>query len=233
MGKRILLVRHNTGPEDDRVTSFCRLHGLRADSRRAFAGEPLGGISDDLAGVVIYGGPYNAYDTRAHPFLNDEYRLMQEAIDAGVPLLGICQGAQMIAHMHGAFAGAPDTGVREFGYYEVVPTDEGRTFLPRPLHFCQWHFHTFDIPGDAVRLASSENFENQAFSIGSRIMALQFHAENTIEGFRRWQNQAESEMSLPGAQSRAEQTELMYRHDAAQAEWFYGFLRKFLLPQDS
>lgn len=227
MEKRVLCVRHSDGPEDDRVTNFCKINGFHADIRRPFRGDALGEVTDDLAGVVVYGGMYNAYDTNLHPFLNEEYRMMRAAIDAKVPLLGLCQGAQMIAHMHGAFAGASENGAREFGCYEVTPTDAGRDVIPEPVHMFQWHFHTFDVPSDGELLASSALFENQAFRIGDLVYGFQGHPENTIEGFRRWQAKAsEDDYAKPGVQTKTVQTELMYRHDAAQADWFYGFLRR-------
>ena len=67
-------------------------------------------------------------------------------------------------------------------------------------------------------------FPNQAFRYGSKVYALQFHSEVTIEGFRRWQNAPWAMYARLGAQPREEQDRLMYRHDADQAEWYYGFL---------
>ena len=227
MRKRVLLVRHGDDPMDDRVTTFCQLNGLRPDTRRPCLGDSLGEVTEDLAGVVVFGGIYNAYDVKKHPFLADEYSIMTRAIDAGIPVLGLCQGAQMLAHLHGSFAGAPEHGQHEFGYYEITPTPEGRSFLPGPLHVSQWHFHTFDLPDDAVHLARSEMFENQAFAIGDRIVGLQFHPEQTVEGFRRWQDMGTDSYTQPGAQSREEQTILMHQHDGAQARWFYDFLGGF------
>jgi len=55
---------------------------------------------------------------------------------------------------------------------------------------------------------------------------LQFHAKQTIEGFRRWQNGVWAMYDKPGSQTREEQTDLMMRHDRAQADWFYGFLHR-------
>ena len=113
----------------------------------------------------------------------------------------------------------------EFGYYQVHPTDAGRNFLPKAHHFAQWHWHTFDVPDGGVHLAESDLFPNQAFSVGDRIIGLQFHAEVTIEAFRRWQNRATRDIwDRHGVQARAQQSEAMYAHDAAQAAWFYGLL---------
>ena len=83
----------------------------------------------------------------------------------------------------------------------------------------------FGIPEGAQRLASSDLFANQAFRYGDKIYGLQFHAEVTIEGFRRWQDSS-TYYGRQGAQTRREQERLMYAHDAAQADWFYALLAK-------
>ncbi len=75
-----------------------------------------------------------------------------------------------------------------------------------------------------MRLAESDLYPNQAFRWGARAYGVQFHPEVTIEGFRRWQNADWAAYGQPGAQTREEQDALMLAHDAAQAEWFYGFL---------
>lgn len=226
MGRRVLLVRHGNEPADDRVTSWLSEAGFDIDVRRPFAGDPIGEPTDDLVGTVLYGGMYNAYDTEKHPFLNEEYRWIGTCLEAGVPMLGICQGAQMIAHHLGAWAGPRDHGIFEFGYYRVNPTSDATGFMDAPLWVTQAHFHTFDLPDGSVRLAGNENYENQAFRYGDKVYGLQFHSEVTIEGFRRWQNQKWDVYDRPGVQDQAEQSRLMYQHDAAQAEWFYGFLDK-------
>lgn len=230
MDKRLLCVRHGDGPMDDRITTWCAVHNVRLDARRPWRGDTLGDITDDLAGVVVYGGNYNAYDTELHPFLNEEYRMIDAAMQADVPLLGLCQGAHMIAHHMGACAGAPAHGTHEFGWYEVTPTKEGTEIFPELLHFAQAHFHTFDLPGGARHLARSALFENQAFAVGERIVGLQFHPEQTIAGFQRWQARGEGlgRYAEPGVQSRAQQTALMLEHDAAQGAWLNDFLNGFL-----
>ncbi|MFK7751525.1 MAG: glutamine amidotransferase [Sedimentitalea sp.] len=227
MEKRALLVRHEHGPEDDRVVSFLQANGITPDIRRPFAGDSLGEVTDDLIGTVIYGGMYNAYDVDLHPFLAEEYRWIGAAMAANLPLLGICQGAQMLAHHNGAWAGASDQIDYEFGYYDVMPTQADPDFMPQPLVLAQAHFHTFDLPKGAVHLARSAAFENQAFRLGDRTYGFQFHAEQTIESFRRWQDSKTANYGKPGAQTRKTQTQLMHQHDSAQADWFYGFLTKF------
>lgn len=224
MKPRVLLVRHGDEPNDDRVVSYLETHGFRPDIRKPFAGDALGAVTDDLAGTVIYGGMYNACDADRQPFLHEEYRWIGAALDAGVPVLGLCQGAQMIAYHQGAFAGQREGGRHEFGYYQIRPTAQGRDFLPHPLHMAQAHFHTFDLPAGAVHLAESDAYENQAFRLGDKVYGLQFHPEQTIEGFRRWQRSKTAAYGKPGAQTRQQQDALMMAHDTAQADWFNGFL---------
>jgi GMP synthase (glutamine-hydrolysing) len=98
--------------------------------------------------------------------------------------------------------------------------------MARPLVVTQAHAHGFGVPHGAQKLASSEAFANQAFRYGANVYALTFHAEVTIEGFRRWQNVSWAMYGKPGAQTREEQDRLMHEHDAAQAEWFYGFMAR-------
>ncbi|MDU8943566.1 glutamine amidotransferase-related protein [Ovoidimarina sediminis] len=228
MGPRVLSVRHGDEPLDDRATNWLERSGYIVDTRRPFRGEALGAPGDDLAATIVYGGPYNACETDRHPFLRDEYRWIDACMSAGVKVLGICQGAQMIAHHCGAWAGARETEIFEFGYYEIVPTEAAGDFLARPLTVCQAHFHTFDLPDGAERLAANDNYENQAFRLGESVYGLQFHAEVTEPGFRRWQAQKAEAYGRPGAQSRAEQDRLLTEHDAAQGLWFEGFLDRFI-----
>ncbi len=222
-----MLVRHGDDPPDDRVALFAAARGLAADFRRPFAGDTLPPLDETVAGVVVYGGKYEVYDTERHPFLTEEHRYIEACLEGDVPLLGICQGAQSIAHVLGARVGPPAHGMSEFGFYEVTPTEAGRAdFLRTPLHMTQSHFHEFDTPAGAVNLAGTDTFPNQAFRVTPRAYAVQFHPEVTAEGFRRWQDVPWARYSLPGAQTREEQTRLLELHDAAQGAWFEGFLTK-------
>lgn len=226
MPRQLILVRHGDDPPDDRVATFAHLSGFEPVFLRPFRGDRLPDPGPEVAGSVIYGGPFNVFDEDRHPFLHDEARWIRACIDGGIPLLGICQGAQQIARVLGAHVGPPASGVQEFGYYPVSPTPEGRDFLPETLLMAESHFHAFAIPEGAVHLASSPLYPNQAFRWGERTYAVQFHPECTIEGFRRWQAAPWAAYGKPGAQTRAEQDALMMAADAAQAAWFHAFLRR-------
>ena len=227
---KLVLIRHGEDPPDDRVVSFAVAAGFDWVIRRPFKGENLGDPDPEVAGTVIYGGPHDVFLENRYPFLREEARWIRACMDKGIPVLGICQGAQQIAHMLGAKVAPVPEGTHEFGYYLIKPTPEGGEFLPESLHMVQAHSYTFAIPEGAVHLASSDLFPHQAFRYGANTYGFQFHPEVTIEGFRRWQTSLRGKYGKPGAQSKEEQDRAMMVADAAQAKWFYAFLAKLFGP---
>lgn len=228
MSNRVLMVRHNEVTAEDRVVTYCRKHGLEPVSVFPFMGDRLETPDKAYRAVVIYGGPFTVTDTTANPFLVDEHRFIEKCLAAGMPLFGICQGAQSIAHVLGAYTGPRPGTPHEFGYYAIMPTAAGRDVFPRSLHVVQSHYHEFATPDGAELLASSELFPQQAFRYGDTTYAFQFHAEVTKDGFRQWQQSHKDDYGNPGVQTRDEQNRLMALHDDAQNQWFNGFLAGFL-----
>ena len=136
--------------------------------------------------LVIMGGPMAVYEMHRYPHLINEALLISAALKANKHILGVCLGAQMLAHMLGArvYPGLH----KEIGWYDVALTQEGMqdpllSWLKLPgkdaAQVFQWHGDTFDLPRGSVRLASSELFPNQAFRYMDRVYALQFHIEVT------------------------------------------------------
>jgi GMP synthase (glutamine-hydrolysing) len=197
---------------------------------RPFRGEVLGEADGTVAASVVYGGPFNVFEEDRHPFLREEARWISQCMERGIPLLGICQGAQQIARVLGAEVGPKPGEPTEFGYYEITPTEQGRGIFPERLVVSQSHFHTFQIPPGATHLAGSALFPNQAFRHGEMVYGFQFHAEVTPQGFRRWQDAPWARYGKPGAQTRHEQDHLMSAHDKAQHDWFMGFLDRLFGP---
>lgn len=103
---------------------------------------------------------------------------------ADKPTLGICLGAQLIAHALGAkvYAGHQ----KEIGWGPLslsLRSNQVLSALLNNIHVLHWHGDTFDLPENAVLLASSDVYTNQAFEVGNNILALQFHIETTQENF--------------------------------------------------
>lgn len=219
----VITVRHGDDPPDDRVHRYLRKAGYRAKTVRAFAGEALPGIDGSIAGVVVFGGGFDAFDHYSHPFLAAEARLIEGCLTRNLPLVGICQGGQQIAHVLGARVGPSLRELTEFGYYPIDPVPGAEDFLAHRLVVAQSHFHEFALPKGARHLATSAACEVQAFAFG-RAIAMQFHPEVTPTGFKRWQAAPWARYGAPGAQNRDEQNRMMRMHDRRQGEWFRKLL---------
>jgi GMP synthase (glutamine-hydrolysing) len=162
--------------------------GIGIDRVELDEGEPL----PDWRGfelIVAMGGPMSVNDEADHPWLADEKRLIREAVGAGVGYWGACLGVQLLASSLRARVYAGERP--EVGVLPVTLTDDGAgdpvlAGLPRQLATLQWHGDTFDLPPEAVRLAGSPAYPNQAFRVGRAAYGVQFHLEVTGAMAREW-----------------------------------------------
>jgi GMP synthase-like glutamine amidotransferase len=169
-----------------RIAPWLEARGARIATSRLFEDPMLPGV-DELDWLVVMGGPMSVNDEAAHPWLAAEKRLIAEAVAASKVVLGVCLGAQLIASALGARVF--DHREREIGWFPVTPTEAAsrspfaRLFAApfTPLH---WHGQTFELPPGAVHLARSAGCEHQAFGLGGRVLALQFHLELEPESVR-------------------------------------------------
>ncbi|HSZ36666.1 MAG TPA: type 1 glutamine amidotransferase [Acidimicrobiales bacterium] len=142
---------------------------------------------DTLGGLVVMGGPMGVNDDL--PWLEDERVLLRAAVDAGLPVLGVCLGAQQLAAALGAevvTGPEPEVGVGEVHLTSEALTDPVFGEAPTPLPCVHWHGDTFSLPAGSVRLAGNEAYENQAFRVGARAYGLQFHVEVTGSLVAHW-----------------------------------------------
>ena len=149
---------------------------------RVDQGDPIPSVDTvrTMAGLVVMGGPMGVHDDL--PWLAAERALLREAVDAGVPVLGICLGAQQLALALGGDVRRGDTvecGVGEVHLSSAAVRDAVFGRAPTPLPCVHWHGDTFSLPPGAVHLARSDAYENQAFRVGDRAYGLQFHVEVT------------------------------------------------------
>jgi len=168
------------------------------------AGPPL--TLEGYSGLVVMGGPMSVNETDRYPFLTLEEQLVQEALEKGLPVLGICLGAQLLAKALGARV-RPNPR-KEIGWYPLHLTQEGRrgdplfrSFGPEEMVF-QWHGETFNLPRGAVHLASSPLCANQAFRYGRTAYGLQFHLEVTKQMIEEWLEVSENCAELQALSAR-------------------------------
>jgi GMP synthase-like glutamine amidotransferase len=136
--------------------------------------------------LIVLGGPMGAYDDEAAPWLPSVRQLMRSAIDDGVPTLGICLGAQLLAVAAGGKvevgANGPEIGLAEI---EVTEADDLLSIGTMPV--VQWHYDAVtELPDTAVVLAANAAYPVQAFRVGEVAWGLQFHPEADAALVRGW-----------------------------------------------
>jgi GMP synthase-like glutamine amidotransferase len=165
---------------------------------RAFAGDPLpsGDRSDQL--VAVMGGPMGVADigTAACPWLTPTVELLRRRLELELPVLGICLGAQLLAHAAGGGAtplrcGDPPHPHQEVGFGAITWHRSGEEEpalrgLPPSQLVLHWHGDRILLPATATLLASSLPCPEQMFRIGARAFGLQFHVEATSAALENW-----------------------------------------------
>ena len=187
--KNATIIRHIAFEDLGSLADVLEQHNYTVKYLEAGADDiaQIDALKTDL--LVILGGPIGAYDEQDYPFLLEELRLLQRRLQADLPTLGICLGAQLMARALGAkvYPGSS----KEIGWSPIELSQAGKnsplavlgTDEAAVLH---WHGDTFDLPIGATHLASSSKYHNQAFCAGKNALALQFHPEVTARGLERW-----------------------------------------------
>jgi GMP synthase (glutamine-hydrolysing) len=144
---------------------------------------------DRYKGLIVLGGPMNVEDRDRRPHLQTEIDVIREALAQNKPVLGICLGAQLLAHALGGEVWR--NPVSEIGWYDLATTEAGRNdpvFVPlgEAAPVFQWHGYTFSIPAGAAHLASTATCANQAFRHGENAYGFQFHLEMDKPLIERW-----------------------------------------------
>ncbi|MGA9009889.1 MAG: glutamine amidotransferase [Xanthobacteraceae bacterium] len=231
-GKRSAIALRHVAYEDlGLLAQILRSEGWDASYRES-ANDDLGAPAIESADLlIVLGGPFGAYETDTYPFLAEEIAILERRLAQKRPTLGICLGAQLMARALGArvFPGS----VREVGWGRVELSAEGRQSCLRPLaedgaKVVHWHGDTFDLPSGAVRLASNDNYQNQAFAFGDEALALQFHLEADAATLEKWYvgyaiDAPPGDMSV--AEFRAQTKDAAPRAGARAAEIFSAWLR--------
>jgi GMP synthase-like glutamine amidotransferase len=186
---RALILQHEEPTPPGHVTGWLAEHDASVDTVRIDIDDrEIDPTRYDL--IVSLGSEFAAFDD-TKPFVPREAQLMRTAIDADVPVLGLCFGGQMLARVLG---GEVYRGTRsEIGWLLVRSHDP--ELVPEGPWF-QWHFDSFTLPPGATLLAESDVCP-QAFVAG-RSLGLQFHPEVTTEIMDDWVREYRHELDADG-----------------------------------
>jgi GMP synthase (glutamine-hydrolysing) len=192
-------------------------------------------------GLIVLGGPMGVYESDRHSHLKFEMRAIEEAMKRGIPVLGICLGAQLIAHVLGAHVRKAPAW--ELGWYDLRLTGKGKA---DPLfasygaseRVFQLHQDMFDPPSGCEHLALTEMCPGQAFRYGEKVYGLQFHLEADRPMILRWLARPENRELIAGSGG-AFTTEKLERDTAVHidrslqlsAHTFGKFIEIFQLPE--
>ncbi|HWP67631.1 MAG TPA: gamma-glutamyl-gamma-aminobutyrate hydrolase family protein [Candidatus Limnocylindria bacterium] len=194
-----IVLRHSPLEGVGLLGTVLRDYGIHHRGLDLYRGEPAPKDTRSMGGLIVLGGAMGLHQVEQFPFLKTELQLVERTITAGRPVLGICLGAQMIAHALGArvFPGER----REVGWGTVMLTAEAADDpvfgdSPSPLEVFHLHGDTYELPPDARHLARSDVYEQQAFEWGGVVYGLQFHLEFTESMIQRLTSDPEAARSL-------------------------------------
>jgi GMP synthase (glutamine-hydrolysing) len=190
MSAHLLVVEHEAGCPPDRFGPWLTAAGARLEVLRPYAGDRLP-PRPAADGVVVLGGSMGAYDDARAPWLPAVRSLLQAAVDARVPTLGICLGAQLLAAATGGRvergADGVEAGIVDARFRPAASDDPLLAGLPDPFPGPSMHDDAIvALPPGAVWLGSTPRYPHQIFRVGPAAWGVQFHPEISPETFRRW-----------------------------------------------
>jgi GMP synthase-like glutamine amidotransferase len=167
---------------------------------------PAPGRPRDFDAIMVFGGAMHPDQDELHPWLPGEADFIRDTLADGVPLLGVCLGSQLIARAADGSVHPADTA--EIGWCEVALTEAGRAdpvlgTLPEVVTAFQWHYYAWALPPGGTLLATSPAAP-QAFRIGDRAWAVQFHPEVTGEMLDWWYEDGAGQLPVPVAEIAAQ-----------------------------
>ncbi|WP_420119832.1 glutamine amidotransferase [Nakamurella sp.] len=191
----MLAIRGEDVAADDEYAAMLRRTGLDDAQlvRIRMEQRPLGAVDlADWSGVILGGGPYQASDpeTSKSPTQRrveaELAGLLDQVVERDFPFLGCCYGVGTLGRHQGAVVDR--TYGEPIGGIQVALTDAGREdplFAGVEPEFGAYVGHkeaVRSLPGHAAALASSAACPVQAFRVGRRVYATQFHPELDLDG---------------------------------------------------
>ena len=192
---RLIVLQHLELEGPGRIAPLARARGWDVEIRHLYRGDAVPQRLAPGEILVVMGGPMGVGDIGdpRWPFLAAEVAALAALLPTGAAVLGICLGAQLMAHALGArvaplMIGDPPVRHREVGWGAVslIGQDPVLAGMPAALDVLHWHGDAFALPTDATRLASTLACPEQMFRFGRRAFALQFHLEVEPDEIARW-----------------------------------------------
>lgn len=200
-----------------RIAAWAFDRGHRLTTTRFHHGDLLPDLAA-IDGLIVLGGPMNAYQNEQFPWLLPEKQYIARFLQTNRPTLGICLGAQLLADVLGGTV-FPHVH-REFGWAAVDFTAAAHAvfpFLPRSLPVLHWHGDTYTLPPGARKFAHNEWCAEQGFLWKQHVLALQFHLEAGPAECQQLLRFCGADLARPGSRVQTAQAILGGAHQHAGA----------------
>jgi len=145
-------------------------------------------VEVDPDAVMVFGGAMDTHQEAEHPWLRREKQWLAGVLDRGVPVLGVCLGAQLLAEAAGGSVrrtSEPEIGWRQISLVPEAGADPVLGGLPARFTGFQWHSYEAVPPRGMVELARSTR-ALQAYRVGDWAWGIQFHAEVDASSLESW-----------------------------------------------
>jgi GMP synthase-like glutamine amidotransferase len=165
-----------------------RAAGLELDERHLRAGDQLPDL-DEVDGVLALGGDQSVREIERDPTLLAEAELLRTAVERGLPVLGVCLGAQLLAHALGGSVSTLSRRMVTWAPIEPLAAAAGDPVvgaLPAGSRALHWNEDGFEQPAGAVELVRRVGAGCEAFRFGENAWGVQFHAEVDTDALEGW-----------------------------------------------
>lgn len=235
--KSVAILRHQVLEGPGHFATVLDRHSVPHQLVAIDQGVPVPQDPTAFAGLCFLGGPMSVNDPL--PWINDSLALIRRAVAAGIPVLGHCLGAQLMAKALGGVVTANPVKEIGWGAVTVLPGDEAVRWFGEIAGFTAFHWHgeTFSLPPGATHLLASPHCATQAFSMGPHL-ALQCHVEMTGAMIADWAAHGAGKIARRRPQDAIQTGEMMLaespRHlpamqavaDALYTRWIGGLDRR-------
>src|SRR6185312_16957954 len=178
--EKVLIVQHSSSTVAGTLLDWLKIKKIDYQLFRADHETNWPSVND-FTWLIVLGGAMNVDEEHLHPWLASEKKLINEAIQKGRKILGLCLGAQLIAEVLGSQVHRHEHW--EVGWHSVKIENSHAllNFSSAELKAFQWHGYRFHLPEGAVRIATNSACKDQGFIYGDRVIGLQFHPESSCE----------------------------------------------------
>ena len=204
MDGQVVIFLHMDDQYPGYIADFLQAQNIPYRVVRSYTGESIPALDSSMAGLVFMGGAMSVNDDIA--WIPEEIRLIEQALLADVPILGHCLGGQLISRALGQEV--RENPVPEIGWHSCrrennPAADDWLGDVQSSFPMFHWHYEAFDMPAGGQRLFSSEFCDNQAYSYGDNVLAMQCHVEMTrplvLDWITHWKHLLQEE--TPSCQS--------------------------------